>query len=124
MNNSFIVSHIFKNRIRRFLPLRYTKPRGVFRAQSIIYDGRGGFGTGIYMNPLFWDVLNMKLFSAFIFIFPISSAKVHGFTLLSIKNLKKTTKYSNILWQIMLREVFTDGQLNNYLAASIDIKRC
>ena len=41
------------------------------------------------MNPLFRDVLNMELFSDFAFIFPISSAKVHNITLLSIKNLKK-----------------------------------
>lgn len=47
-----------------------------------------GLGTGIYMNPLFSDVLNFELFSAFIFIFPISSAKAHNTTLLSIKNRK------------------------------------
>ena len=167
MNSSSIVCHIFKNTIRRFLPLRfllnpevYLEPRQLsmmayfaknnkrlragnyfhkmFRyryltcswyCENIIsfkkkkdiiqdllkdtkkYNGTnhflilsnelfprqihrnafrcGGFGTGIYMNPLFRDVLNMELFSDFVFIFPISSAKVHNITLLSIKNLKK-----------------------------------
>ena len=55
--------------------------RNVFRCR--------GYGTGIYINSLFRDVLNIELFSAFIFNFPILSAKVHNMTLLSIKNLKK-----------------------------------